>query len=416
MNTRRGFAQCLAPLLPARRLLATVIALLAFFLAAPLTHAQMGMMGLGGEMGDLVKPSHNPRLLKEYAQILGLSADQKRAADELLVAYQTEFRDSVSRLEEIYQSISEEAQDSGEWELYQQAFPNVMVKFMKKAEKLNNTFMSDLKAILDDQQAARFDGVERLHRRKSSFKMDLSGLAGVDLFETVAGLRLDPGAGSAAAAALDQYSVELDRELISRDKMFRGFLDDMAKFLEKGESFNDEPEFMQKWMKDMNESGKRLEAVNARYVPTVRAALPESEQTAFDTQIKKSKYPAIYKETYAGRVFDAVDKMSDLDATQKEGIKTLKESYTRDSAAADDKWAGVQDDLKANLSDEQSMFGQGVWMIRQDPKYVEARDARKGIDDKAVEAVKALLTEAQRAKLPKKNYRPEWDFDRAQNP
>src|SRR5262245_59630011 len=136
MNVSRRFDHRLRALLPARRFVAAVIALLVSFLVGVPAHAQMGMMGLGGEMGDLIKPSHHPRLLKQYAEILGLTPDQKRAADELLNAYQTDFRDSVSRLEEIYQSINEEIQESGEWDLYQQALPNVMVKFMKKAEKL----------------------------------------------------------------------------------------------------------------------------------------------------------------------------------------------------------------------------------------------------------------------------------------
>ena len=57
------------------------------------------------------------------------------------------------------------------------------------------------------------------------------------------------------------------------------------------------------------------------------------------------------------------------------------------------------------------MFG-GMWQIAQNPKYVEARTARNSVDEKAVESIKALLNEAQRAKLPKKNYRAEWDFDR----
>ncbi len=411
MNIRAGIITRLSTLVPSRHILGAGLAAIALSFAAPRAEAQMGLGMMGGEMGDLVKPTTNARLLKQYAEMLGLSADQKRAADELLIAYQTEFRDAVTRLEEIYQAINEEVQDSGDWEIYQQAIPSAMVKFMKKTEGLNNTFLGDLKTILDNQQLARFDAVERLHRRKASIKMGLDGLQRIDLVDTVTGMRLDPGAATGSAATLEQYSIEMDRELVSRDKMFRGFIDEMAKFMEEGNSPEQEPEFMQKWMKDVTESGQRLESVNAKYIPIVRSSLPEQVQAEYDTQIKLAKYPSIYKRSYAARVFDAAEKLPDLDASQKEALKTIKDTHTRDAGAANDKWAAVLDELKSAQGD-QGMFGGGMWMIRQDPKFVEARDARKAIDDKAVDALKALLNEAQRAKLPKKNYRPEWDFDR----
>jgi hypothetical protein len=412
MNIRAGIITRLVSSMPSRRLLGAGLATITLALAAPRADAQMGLGMMGAEMGEMLKPTTNARLLKQYGEILGLNADQKRAADELLVAYQTEFRDAVTRLEEIYQSIQEEIQSSGDFELYQTAIPSVMTKFIKKTEVINNTFMSDLKALLDNQQLARFDAVERLHRRKSAMKIGLEGMQSVDLIDTVEGLRLDPSATSAANASLEQYSIELDRELVTRDKSIRSFLDEMVKFVEDGKMPQEEPEFMQKWMKDMGEAGKRLEGINAKYVPIVRSAIPEASQAEYDAKIKLARYPSIYKRSYASRIFEAAEKMTDLDAGQTDGLKTLKDTYARDVASANDKWATALDDAKGNLPEEQRMMGGGMWMIQQDPKFIEARDARKAVDEKAIEAVKALLNETQRGKLPKKSYRPEWDFAR----
>lgn len=396
-----------------RRLLAAGLAAATLFVAAPRAQAQFGLMSMGGELGDLIKPSNNARLLKDYARILSLTPEQKRTADELLVAYQSEFRDNVSRLEDIYRSINEEVQETGDYDLMQTALPAIMVKFMKKGEKLNQTFMTDLQAILDPAQAAHFPEVELLHRRSSSLKMGLEGIQRIDLFDTVNTLELDFGANAAVAPILQQYAVEIDREYTARDKMMRTFIDEMAAAMEKGERPEQDPEKFTKWMKDISEAGKRIEGVNAKYIAQVRGALPEGAQAKLDTEVKTVKYPAIYKSGYAHRVFEAVDKMTDLDAAQKEGLKGLKESFVRDAGAANDKWAGVVDELKAAQGDENMFFGGGMWMIRNDQKYKDAADARKALDDKTIESVKALLTEAQRAKLPKKNYRPEWDFDRA---
>ena len=38
-------------------------------------------------------------------------------------------------------------------------------------------------------------------------------------------------------------------------------------------------------------------------------------------------------------------------------------------------------ELKSAQGSQQGMFGGGMWMIRQDPKFVEARDARKTVDE-----------------------------------
>jgi hypothetical protein len=395
------------------RLLAAALAAVTMTVAVPQASAQFGLMSMGGEMGDLVKPSNNARLLKEYAAILSLSPDQKRAADELLFAYQSEFRDNVSRLEEIYQSVNEEIQETADYELYQTVLPGIMIKFMKRADALNKTFMDDLRMLLEPAQLERFPAVERLHRRAGSVKLGLEGLQRFDHVETVGHLGLDAATASNVAATLEQYSSDLDREIVARDKLFREVLEEMAKILEDGKQLYEDPEFMTKWFKEMSESGERIQAVNTRYIAQVRGAIPEAAQQAFDVEVKLTKYPAIYRDTHASRVFAAAEKLPDLDATQREALKTLKESYVRESQTANDKWAGILDELKANQSTEEGMMGGGIWMIRQDPKYVEARDARKAIDDKAADSVAALLTEAQRATLPKKNDRPEWDFDRA---
>lgn len=404
MNTPHRFS------FPLRHALLACLAALLLAVSPPRAQAQFGLGGLGAEMGDLVKPSTSARLLKQYAEILGLSPDQKRAADELLIAYHAEFRDNVARLEEIYTSVNEEVAQTGDWTITQTAMVTVMVKFLKKAETLNNGFMNDLQTILTPDQAERFPQVERLQRRSAAIKMGLDGVQRVDLFDIVHGLRLDPAAYAAAAPVLEQYSIAMDKELVARDRMFRGLIEDMAKAAEDGKTPQEDPSAMMKWMSDIGEAGKRIGGINTSYIPQVRAALPESVQVDYDARVKLAKYPGIYKTSYAGRVFDALDKMSDIDSNQKSSLAPLKEAYFREAGAANDKWAAVLDELKAEQGAD--MFGGGMWQIVHNPKYVEARDARKAIDDRTVESITAILTEDQRAKLPKKNYRPEWDFDR----
>jgi len=376
------------------------------------SQAQMGMMGLGGEMGEMLKPAVSSRMLKQYGDILGLSSEQKKAADELLVAYQADYRDSVSRLEEVYQAIQDEAQDSGDYEVYESALPSAMIKFMKKTEKLNKGILEDIKALLDQGQTARFPAFERALRRKSSFKLGMEGVSKMDLSETVSGLGLDQAATTSLAAVMDQYEVDLDRQLVAHDKMFRETMEEMIKLIEEGKKPQDDPEKMMKMMKDFSESGKKLTEINDKYARQIQPQLPEAAQKEFDYQIKLAKYPQVYKKSMATRFIDAAEKMTDLDAGQKEGLKTLKESYARDADAANTKLAGIIDEVRGGMSEEMGGFGGGgAWMLRQNPKYTEGMEARKALDTKTIEAVKSLLNDEQKKKMPNALKRPEFDFE-----
>lgn len=375
--------------------------------------AQMGMMGLGNEMGDMLKPAVNSRMLKQYGDVIGLSAEQKKAADELLAAYQADYRDSVSRLEEVYQAVQEEAQDTGDYSsVYEEALPSAMIKFMKKTEKLNKGILEDIKALLDPAQAARFPAFERALRRKSSFKMGMEGVSKMDLSETVSGLGLDQSASTAIAPALEAYETDLDRQLIAHDKMFREAMESMIKNMEEGKKIQEDPELMMKMMKDFSESGKKLTEINDKFVKQIQPQLPDAAQKEFDYQVKLAKYPQVYKKSMATRFLDAAEKMTDLDAGQKEGLKTLKETYAREAEAANTKLTGIIDEIRGSSDNEMGGFGGGgAWMLRQNPKYMEGLEARKALDTKTIDAVKSLLNDEQKKKMPNAMKRPEFDFD-----
>jgi hypothetical protein len=103
--------------------------------------------------------------------------------------------------------------------------------------------------------------------------------------------------------------------------------------------------------------------------------------------------------------------MPDLDPTQKEGIKGIKETYERDAGASNDRWADTIAQIQSETGGGNDMYGGGMWQVQQNEKYTAAREARKQLDDKTVDGVKALLNEEQKKKLPSKKHRPEFDFD-----
>ncbi len=380
------------------------------------SRAQFGMFGMEAEMGDFLKPAVSTRMLKQYGDMLGLSEDQKRAAEELLAAYQGDFRDSVDRLKEVYQAMQEESQDTGEWEVYQEVLPNAMVKYMRKADGLNKVLLDDLKAVLTPAQLEQFPVFERALRRKSTFKMGFEGTQKIDLSEMITNLRLDAGSWGSVGPSVGQYEQEMDTVIVAHNKMVREMMDAMLKAMESGKgAMWENPEMMetmQKMQKDFEDNAKKFGEINDKYIRQVEGLLPEDKKGEFQREVQITKYPMVYKRSQASRYIETAEKLADLDAGQKEGLKGLKEAYLRDAESANTKWASVIDEVRSSQSGEGMGFGGGgIWMLRQNEKYIEAQTARKTLDTKTMESVKALLNEEQKKKMPSASKRPEFDFD-----
>lgn len=383
-----------------------------------LTHesrAQFGMFGMEAEMGDFLKPSVSTRMLKQYGEMMGLSEAQRKAAEELLAAYQGDFRDSVDRLKEVYQAIQEESQDTGEWEVFQDALPASMVKYMRKVDTLNKGLMDDLRSVLTPAQLEQFPVFERALRRKSTFKMGFEGTQKIDLSEMVANLRLESGVWGSVAPSLGQYEVELDTVIVAHDKMTREAMESMLESLEAGKKMWEDEESMekmQKMQKDFMDNAKKFGEINDKYARQIEGQLPEDKKAAFQREIQLLKYPMVYKRSQASRYIEAAEKLPGLEAGQLEGIRGIKETYAREAESANTKWVSVIDEVRnSQASDGMGFGGGGIWMLRQNEKYIEAQTARKTLDTKTIESVKALLNDEQKKKMPSASKRPEFDFD-----
>lgn len=387
------------------RLFRIVLATCLSFLAGAIpASAQWGIWGM---MEQLKTPAMTSRTLKAYGEALQFTPDQKAAAEELYFAYEREHRDFAKRFDEISRSINDEYEyeNDGEVDVWRDVWPKVNKSFIKKGMKLEKGIIDDLKAILTPQQLARWPQVERTSRRKTTLGWGGGAADRLDLVDLVQGLKLDEAGSSGVAAVLEQYEVDLDRELQARNK----FIDDSVEawFALMIEYDADK---WQKMFKDFKDVNKRVGDVTARYRAQVQSALPEAAAKEFDLRIKQTMYPKIYRKTHALMVFDAVEKMEGLDPSTVEGIKGLRETYDREAGTANEKWANAlaEQDAKQEEQNDGNMW----WGYREEePKIREAREARHAIDKKAAAAVKALLTEEQRKKLPDRKWRPEWDME-----
>ncbi len=375
-----------------------------------LPRAASAQGGVWGMLEQLKTPSMSGRALKEYADLLGLTPDQRGAADELLFAYEREHREVTKRYEEITNSINEEYEDDDdeqpEVQIWRDVWPKVNKSFIKKAMKLDKGIMDDLKSLLDQTQLARWPHVERVHRRKSTLAWGGGAIDTLDLADIVRGLRLNDAGATAVQAIVEQYEGELDRELVVRNKHVEDSVEPWFALMAEYDE-----EKWGKMFKDFADVNKRVGGVNSRYRPQIQGALAEPFAQEFDLRVKQALYPRVYRRSHAMLVLTAAEKIEGLDAATLEGIRAAREVYERDAAVANEKWAAslAEEDAKNSADSGQHMWW-GDWS-EESEKTAEARKARRELDKRTVAAVNAILTEEQRKKLPDRKWRPEWDLD-----
>lgn len=355
-------------------------------------------------MENIHTPTMGARQFRQYSKILELTSDQNAAAEELLAGYEREYRAIATRMQEISKAINEEYDNDEEIDIWREVWPKVLKNFMMKSEKLDKTFMDDLRVLLDDAQQSRWPEVERLHRRQSTLRNGSRAGEQIDLIDLVDGLRLDGATAQSVAPTLEQYAVDLDRELAARNKFIE---DGMDRFFQLWSEWDQEK--ITQLYKEMGALSQKIVDVNRRYAAQIQAALPPDRQTDFAQRVDLAMYPRVYKQTYAGRVLDAAQKIEDLDDGQREGLKGIRETFERESASINEKWKGALADQEQKHAENPNPWGWGG--EEEDERFGEARKQRKELEKKTVDSIKAILTADQRGKLPDKKWKPEFDLD-----
>jgi polyhydroxyalkanoate synthesis regulator phasin len=379
-----------------------VAAVLSPLVLSPTVHAQGGAMRAMSKMNS---PNLTSRQMREYADMLGLNADQRQAAEALLEAYEIDYRAATKRVEEVGRAMQDEM-FSGELEPTDigKMYQDMIGKFQRRIRTLETNVMKDLQSLLDDSQAARWPAVERVHRRNTT--LDNGSLSGesVDLYSVVSGLELDSASMEPMNGVLEQYGIDLDRRLVERNEVLREQIEGMFNF-----DTTDPAAMQQRWAdmaKKLNDAGKGIVDVNERYARQLEAMIPEATQSAFRDAINIRTFPRVYRPSTAQRMMSAVEAMSDLDESQKQGVAAIKDGYLREAATLNARWAEAIREQEAN-PDPMAMWGMGG----QQGPVKEASNARKELDAKTMESIRTLLTEEQKGRLPDDRVRPELDFD-----
>jgi len=352
-----------------------------------------GMGGGPGEAGMVSK-----RSVEKYADTLNLSKEQAETAATIHEGYAAAYGEVRKMRRAAMEEVRRASEDTGDHSVFMEKMPKIEREFQEKTGKLEKEFFNDLQSVLDSGQQDRWVRVERMRRREVGMRGGAISGEGVDLVEVVGNLKLEEPATSVIATPLEEYEAEVDRHLQSRDR-----LKDEAPAFEPGKGIDIEA--LQKAMAESREAGLKIKDVNERHARKIEGLLPEDKRGAFRDAVKRRSFPRVYKPSRASKDIEAALKMDDLDAGQRAALEGLRESYERDLAGANDAWAAAQEESEKTGSSGAIAGGSGGMMMlnmgEEPPALVEARKARRELDDKANERIKSVLTEAQKSRLPK---------------
>jgi len=381
-----------------RTVAALVLSALTLAAAAGLAMAQPGGGGgrgrgmFGG--GENMIPPVSLRQVEQFSKIVGMTADQKEAADALLEGYSQQAAVAAKAMRQASDKARESMRDGGQADpAVWQGVQDAMTTFRDERKKLDDGLMNDMKAILSPEQVEKWPAVERAHRREGTLRWGRMSGERVDLVDLTQKQTLPEESREQVLPLLIQYEEDLDRELLRRNELYQTSMEKMGELRRRGDM-----DAMQDMIEKGREAGKRVRELNRKYFRQIMDSLPEDNKAPFQVAFKEASYPDVFRKGYAGRVAEAAGAMVDLSSDQKDKVGEIAKRYQTALAPLNEKTAVAQEESeeKFNLRE---MAGRG-W--RQEGPVADLRRERRDLDSKLIGEIKGVLSEEQATRLPER--------------
>ena len=380
-----------------RSVMVVAASVLMLVAAAGTAHAQPGGRGgrggMGGGMMEGMLPQIGSRQVDKFAKILALTSDQKEAAEALLEGYAGQAAAAAKAMRDASQRARDEFRETNDPAVFEKMQEST-TKFRDERQKLDETFLSDLKSILTPEQEAKWPQVERTHRRDATLRWGRLSGERVDLVDLAEQQQLAPEVSTQVAPLLEQYQEELDRELTRRNEVYQGAMEKMMELRRTGDM-----EGMQDMVEKGREAGRRVRDVNRRFFRQMVEAMPEDKRAAFEAAFNQQSYPDIYRKGYASRVSEAATGMADLTPEQKEQLAAVAKRFAETLSPLQAKLvtATEESEAKFNLMD---MMARG-W--NQEGPLADLREERRDLERKLIDDIRKVLTDEQETRLPERS-------------
>lgn len=365
-----------------------------------------------GGPGDFGSSSRvNRRGLDKYSDILSLTADQKSLAQSLLESYEAGCTSASKEFQAGREEMTRSYQETQDESIFAEKMPKLRKDYMDKTKSLEKGLFADLKALLTPEQESKWPKVERARRRETTLRVGIGSGETVDLINVVEGLKLSPEVMKPLTEPLDDYEIDLDRALVSKQATMN-----QTPSFEPGKPIS--PDEWKERMAKAREEGLKVRDINQRHARLIEAQLPEDKRAEFQKAVRQATYPQVYRPSVVTKKLDAALGLSDLEPQQREALQTLRTNYQRDSGPINDRWASAIEDADRsgkNSGGAMAIAGGGMMSIsfgddNEKSPTADARKARRELDDRTKEKMGSILTKDQQAKLPKETPMMDGEF------
>lgn len=344
-----------------------------------------GMFGGGGDQTVSVAD------FTRYADRLQLNDDQRASAKTLLEGYRAEVRTIDDAAAAKRQEAMEKFRENRDPAVFE-SVRAVMDEAAKERTKVETAFFEDVKSLLSDDQAGKWEGVERMRRRDTGLRRGRLSGERMDVVRLIEELKLEQAALASLSETLTAYEEQLDRELAARNKVYDEVGGKVGELMR-----NQDMDAAQKELDRAREAGLKVREINRKFARQAREVLPEAKKAEMALAVKKAAHPDIYRESQVTRRLLAAEKITDLDETQKKAVAELKEKHAREINGVNEKLAAAAEEmeLKFSMQDLQNRF-------RGEPGAGDdLRQQRRDLEESVTESLKKILTPEQLEQLPR---------------
>ncbi|MBL1216734.1 MAG: hypothetical protein D8M59_04485 [Planctomycetes bacterium] len=249
--------------------------------------------------------------------------------------FQLAFNDGASRTKkDIAELLQQAREDPNRAEAYRRLGPlraDIEEQWASEAAELEESFFSDVKALLSEEQAESWPKYERDRRRRTLLHRSPGRYSGetVDLIRILTSLELEDEALEPVNGLVDQYAEELDRKLQEREDLAAKLRGSTATVgAAPGPGGGDNPSERLRQRDDLDRKRRDLRDLNHRYMDLMAGALSPEDGKRFRRLFLEQCYVSIYRTTQADMYIEQVAKVEDLSEEQSQQIADISQRYT----------------------------------------------------------------------------------------
>ncbi|MBL8745339.1 MAG: hypothetical protein JNK58_03175 [Phycisphaerae bacterium] len=328
--------------------------------------------------------------VERLARDVKLDADQKRAAMDLLTAYQLQHAQALEKMSS-YREAYERAIKAGETPEQKAHFAETTARYERHCRALRDGLIVDLRSILTGPQEARWPRFERWYRRGELLPKGTLHGESVDIERLIERFRPLGTREEAVDQLIDEYSVEIDAALTARQTL-----------IERRKPTGDAempPEAVaaaiERMIDDEHQARLRVRRVNFAFAERAAGLIEGDGAEQFRRAFDAAAYPEVFSRESADAAFGEVLRLEDLTDEQRGAIEQVRAEYEAALPDANRRWAeGIR-------RGEDRLTARVLLARAREPggPTDDDRGAREALDLRARSRVAAVLTPAQRQRL-----------------